>query len=185
VSCPNKTERGLTISASFAFKDAAGASQAKFDTLSTNLVNVKIDVSGTVTRKEGTTTSTVRHASDRTVEGLAPGKTERRISGVASAHEDIAGTRDSVKFTAVRDVNDTTTNLVIPIVDGHPTIARSGKVIRNMKVSITPVGGTTTSKSRREEITFDGTNVVSVKITVDGTTKSCTITLPGKRLVCE
>jgi hypothetical protein len=85
----------------------------------------------------------------------------------------------------VRDANDTTTNLVIPIVDGRPTIPTSGKVVRNMKVSITPEGGTATSKTRREEVNFDGTNVVSVKITQDGTTKNCTITLPSKRLVCE
>ena len=185
VSCPDKTEHGLTVSASFAFKDDAGASQAKFDTLTTNLVNMKVNVSGTVTRREGTTTSTVKHSSDRTVEGLAPGKTARKINGVASAHEDIAGTRDSMKFTAVRDVNDTTSNLVIPIVDGRPTIATSGTVIRNMTVSITPEGGTATSKSRREEVTFDGTNVVKVKLTVDGTTQNCTITLPSKKLVCE
>jgi hypothetical protein len=185
VSCPDRTDNGLTISASFAFKDEAGASQPKFDTLTTNSVNAKIDVSGTRTRKEGTTVSVVKHSSDRTVEGLAPGKTERKMNGIASAHEDISGTKDDVKFTAVRDVNDTTTNLVVPIVDGRPTIATSGTVIRNMVVSITPEGGTATTKSRREEITFDGTNVVSVKITVDGTTKSCTITLPGKRLVCE
>jgi hypothetical protein len=185
VSCPDKADHGLTVSASFAFKDEAGNAQPKFDTLTTNSVNLKIDVSGTRTRKEGTTVSVVKHSSDRTVEGLAPGKTERKMNGVASAHEDISGTKDDVKFTAVRDVNDTTTNLVVPIVDGRPTIATSGTVIRNMVVSITPEGGPTTTKSRREEVTFDGTNVVSVKITVDGTTKNCTITLPSKRLVCE
>ena len=185
VSCPDKTDHGLTVSASFAFKDAAGVSQPKFDTLTTNSVNAKIDVSGTRTRKEGTTTSTVSHSSNRTVEGLAPGKTERKIDGVASAKEDIAGTRDDVKFTATRVVYDTTTNLVIPIVDGRPTIAKSGTVIRNMTVSITPEGGETTKKSRREEVTFDGSSVVKVKITVDGTTKDCTITLPSKKLVCE
>ena len=185
VGCPDKTERGLTVSASFAFKDDGGASQPKFDTLTTNLVNAKVNVSGTVTRREGTTTSTVHDTSDRTIEGLAPGKTERKIKGTASAHEDVAGTRDSVKFTATRVVYDTTKNLVIPIVDGRPTLPDSGTVIRNMSVSITPEGGTTTSKSRREEVTFDGTNVVTVKLTVDGTTQNCTITLPSKKLVCE
>lgn len=184
VSCPEKTERGLTVKASFAFKDDAGVAQAKFDTVTTNSVNVKVDVSGTRTRRDSST-STVHHTSDRTIEGLAAGKTERKIAGTASAHESTTGTRDGVNFTAVRDVSDTTSNLVIPIVDGRPTIPSSGKVIRNMTVSITPEGGTATTKSRREEITFDGTNVVSVKITQDGTTKNCTITLPSKRHVCE
>ena len=184
VTCPDKTERGFTVKASFAFKDDAGAAQSAFDTLTTNSVNVKIDVIGTKSRREGST-STVHNVSDRTVEGLAPGKTERKINGTASAHEATTGTRDGVNFSAVRDANDTTTNLVIPIVDGRPTIPSSGVVIRNMTVAITPEGGTATTRSRREEVTFDGTNVISVKITQDGTTKNCTITLPGKRLVCE
>lgn len=185
VACPDRTERGFTVKSSYAFKTDAGVAQAKFDTLTTNSVNVKIDVSGTKTRNEGATTATVSHTSDRTVEGLAPGKTERTVNGVAQAHETVTGTRDAVKFTAVRDANDTTTNLVIPIADGRPTIPTAGKVIRNMSVVITPEGGTTTSKIRREEITFDGTNVVSIKITQDGTTKNCTITLPSRKLVCE
>ena len=185
VTCPDRTERGFTVKSAFVFKDVAGTAQPKFDTLTTNSVNVKIDVSGTKTRNEGATTATVQHSSDRTVEGLAPGKTERKVNGVAQAHESVTGTRDDVKFTAVRDANDTTTNLVIPIVDGHPTIPSAGKVVRNMKVVITPEGGTASTKTRREEITFDGTNVISVKITQDGTTKNCTITLPGRKLVCE
>ena len=184
VTCPDRTERDLTVKASFAFKDAAGAAQAKFDTATTNSVNAQIEVSGTKTRRDSST-STVHHVSDRTVEGLASGSTQRKISGTASGKETTTGAREGVKFTAVRDVNDTTRNLVIPIVDSRPTIPSSGVVIRNMTVSITPEGGTATTKSRREEVTFDGTNVVTVKITQDGETKNCTITLPSKRLVCE
>ena len=186
VTCPDKTnERGFTIKASFMFKNEAGTAQPKFDTLTTNLVNAKIDVSGTKTRDDGSVRATVHHRSDRTVEGLAPGKTERKVNGTAEAHEEVNGVRDEVAFTAVRDANDTTKNLVIPIVEGHPTIPSAGTVIRNMKVVITPAGGTATTRERREEITFDGTNVISVKITQDGTTKNCTITLPARRLVCE
>jgi len=185
VTCPDRTDRGFTVKSAYVFKDDAGTAQAKFDTLTTNSVNVKIDVSGTKTRREGTTTATVHHTSDRTVEGLAPGKTERKVNGVAEAHETVTGSRDNVAFTAVRDAHDTTTNLVIPIVDGRPTIPSAGKVIRNMKVVITPEGGTATTKTRREEVTFDGTNVISVNITQDGTTKNCTITLPSRKLVCE
>ena len=185
VTCPDRTERGFTVKSSFAFKDAAGAAQAKFDTLTTNSVNVKVDVSGTRTRDDGSVKATVHHVSDRTVEGLAPGKTERKVNGTSEAQETVNGTRDDVAFTAVREANDTTTNLVIPIVEGRPTIPSSGKVVRNMKVDITPAGGTTTTKKRREEFTFDGTNVIAVKITQDGVDKSCTITLPGRKLVCE
>ena len=33
--------------------------------------------------------------------------------------------------------------------------------------------------------TFDGTNVIKIQITQDDVTKNCTLTVPGKRLVCE
>jgi len=185
VSCPDRTDRGLTVKASFAFLDAAGAAQAKFDTATTNTVNVKTDVSGTRSRHDGRITSTLSHTSDRTISGLAAGKTERTVNGTAKAHEEISGTHDSVSFTAVRDAADTTSGLVIPIVDGRQTIPSAGTVIRTMSVTITPTGGTASSRSRREEVTFDGSNVVKVKLTQDGTTQNCTITLPDRRLVCE
>jgi hypothetical protein len=184
VTCPDKTDRGLTISASFAFKDAADVAQAKFDTLTTNSVNDKVTVSGTRTRRDSST-STVNNTSDRTVTGLAPGSTQRTINGTANGTETTVGTRDGVGFTAVRTASDTTTGLVIPISDGHPTVPSAGVVIRSMTVTITPDGGAATTRSRREQITFDGTNVVSVVITQDGITKTCSITLPAHRLTCE
>jgi hypothetical protein len=52
-------------------------------------------------------------------------------------------------------------------------------------VTIQKEGAEPRTKSRREEITFDGTNVVKVKITQDDVTKNCTITLPEKKVACE
>jgi hypothetical protein len=193
VTCPDRIKRGLTISSSFAFKDAAGNAQPKFDRGVTNSVNAKIAVIGTKTRHgdddgdddNDDFTSTLDHRSDRTVTGLATGSTERTVNGTASAHEEITGERHDVKFTAVRDVSDVTTNVVIPIGEGRPTIPKSGTIVREMKVSITPEGGETRTKTRKEEITFDGTNVIKVVITQDDVTKNCTLTLPRKKLVCE
>ena len=184
VSCPDKLDHGLTISRSFAFTDTAGAAQAKFDTTSTDAVNVKVAVSGTRIRRNSST-SAVDHHSDRTVSGLAPGSSERTVNGTAKGTETTDGVRDGVSFTAVRTAGDTTTGLVIPLVDGRPTIPSAGVVVRSMTVTITPAGGTATTKSRREKITFDGSNVVSVVVTQDGVTKNCTITLPDRKLVCE
>ena len=184
VTCPTKIAKSDTINVSFAFKDTAGIAQAKFDTLSTNSVNVKTTVSGARIRRDSSVT-TLSHTSDRTVAGIAPGKTERSVNGTSKAHESTSGTREGVNFTLVRDAGDTTTNVVIPIVDGKPTIPSSGTVIRAMTVTITPEGGSPTTKSRREVVTFDGTNVVKVTVTQDGETKNCTITLPGRKLVCE
>jgi hypothetical protein len=184
VTCPEKTGRGDTVNVSFAFKDKDGTAQAKFDTSTTNSVNVQTTVAGSRMRKDSSVT-TLSHSSDRTVTGLAAGSTERTVNGSAKAHESSTGKRDSVTFTVVRDAGDTTTNVVIPIVDGKPTIPSSGSVIRAMSVTITPQGGATTTKTRREVVTFDGSNVVKVVVTQDGETKNCTITLPGRKLVCE
>lgn len=185
VTCPETTKHGLTVNVSYAFKDADGVAQPTFDTASTNSVNVKTTVSGTKTHRDGAATTTVDHTSDRTVVGLAPGQTSRTINGTAEASETTEGTREGVVFTSTREASDTTTNLVIPIVDGKPTIPTSGVVIRTMTVTIAKEGAEPRTKSRREAITFDGTSVVKITITQDGVTKSCAITLPGRELVCE
>lgn len=185
VTCPEHERGGLTVNVSFAFEDVDGDAQPAFDTLTTDLVNVRTDVSGTKSRHDGAVTSTVSHNSDRTVSGLAPGSTERTVNGTAAALETTTGTRDEVAFTAEREAFDTTTNLVIPIRDGRPTIPTSGVVIRRMLVTITPEGGDTQTRFRREKITFDGTNIVQVEITKDDVTRNCTMTLPSRRLVCE
>ena len=184
VTCPTKTRDGLTISMSFAFKDTAGVAQSKFDTTSTNSVNVKTSVTGTKTRRDSSV-SVVDHVSDRTVSGMAPGSTARTVNGTAHATETTTGVKDSVRFTAVRVASDTTSGLVIPIRIGEHTIPTAGVVIRNMTVTITPDGGTAKTRSRREQITFDGTHVIKIVITQGDTTKNCTITLPDRRLSCE
>jgi hypothetical protein len=185
VTCPDKQHHGFTVTSSWKFTDAAGVEQPKFDTLTTDTVNILIGVTGTKTRHDGTTTSTVDHMSDRTVAGLAPDNTERVVNGVARAHETTTGTRDGVAFTAERLATDTTTNVVIPIEDGRPTIPTAGTIVRTMLVTITKEGSEPRTKSRREVVTFDGTNVIDVTITQDGVTKDCSITLPRKKLVCE
>jgi hypothetical protein len=184
VTCPDKIRDGLTVKMSFVFKDTTGTAQPKFDTLTTNSVNSKILVNGTKIRRDSST-SVIDHASDRTVGGLAPGSTSRRIDGTAHASETTTGVRDDVPFVAVRLASDTTSGLIIPIVDGHPTIPSAGVVIRTMSVTITPELGTPKTRSRREQITFDGTNVIQIMITTNGETKNCTITLPSRKLVCE
>lgn len=186
VTCPERTRDGIKINVSYVFKNEAGTAQAKFDTASTNSVNVKTTVAGTKTHREGTATTTVSHSSDRTIEGLAPGKTSRTITGTAQGSEKTTGTnREGVAFNSERVASDTTSNLVIPIVEGKPTIPTSGVVIRNMKVTITKDGAEPVSKTRREKVTFDGTNVIKIEITQDGVTKNCTLTLPGRDLSCS
>ena len=184
VTCPTRERHDLDVHVSFAFLDVNGVAQAKYDTGTTNSVNVQTSVTGTKTRHDGRVTSTVNHTSDRTVAGLATGSTQRTVNGVAAASEITTGTRDDVDFTATREAHDTTTGLVIPLVEGRPTIPSAGTVIRRMRVEIAKEGQDPVVRFRREQVTFDGSNVVQITITQDDITKNCTLTLPAKRLTC-
>ena len=99
VSCPDvTTRRGLTISRSFAFKDATGAAQAAPDA-STNSINSQVAVSGTITRDDDDgVTSKVTHMSDRTITGLAAGSTQRTVNGGSKGTEETTGKTEDVTF---------------------------------------------------------------------------------------
>lgn len=184
VECPTITRGGLTINRSFSLLDASGAVQHAFDTATTNTVNVLTSVSGSMTHHE-TATSTVNSSSDLTVTGLASGSTQRTVNGKSGGTESTTGTRDSVAFTAQRTAGDTTTGLVIPIQDGRPTYPIAGTVVRSMQATVTVGGGTPSTSSRREVITYDGSATAQVVITQDGVTKNCTKPLPHGPLACQ
>jgi hypothetical protein len=183
VECPTITHDGLTINRSFSFLDASGAVQQAFDRGTTNTVNVKKSVSGTVTHHE-TVTSTVNGSSDLTVAGLASGSTQRTVNGTSAGTDASTGTRDGVAFTASRAAGDTITGLVIPIQEDHPTFPTAGTIVRSMTATVTLTGQTPSTSSRREVITFDGSATAKVVITHDGVTKNCTKPLPHGRLTC-
>jgi len=183
VECPTITHDGLTINRSFSFLDASGAVQQAFVRGTTNTVNVKKSVSGTVTHHE-TVTSTVNGSSDLTVAGLASGSTQRTVDGKSAGTDASTGTRDGVAFTASRAAGDTITGLVIPIQEEHPTFPTAGTIIRSMTATVTVSGKTPSTSSRREVITFDGSATAKVVITHDGVTKNCTKPLPHGRLTC-
>ena len=184
LECTIVRGNGLTINRSFSFLDASGAVQRAFDTATTNTVNVKTSVSGTITHHE-TATSTVKDTSDFTVTGLASGSTQRTVNGTSAGTESTTGTKDDVAFTAARTAGDTITGVVIPLQDGRPTYPTAGTVVRSMQATVTLSGESPSTSSRREVITFDGSATAKVVITHDGVTKNCTKPLPHGRLTCS
>jgi hypothetical protein len=183
VECTD-TRGGLTIIASASYKTAGGTVQSAPDS-TTDVVNVQTDVSGTVTRRDSAV-STVKHTSNRTVTGLGANASQRTVNGSARGEESTTGKTDSgVVFTATRLVGDTTSGLVIPIVSGKPTYPTAGRVVRQMKATVTLAGGSPTSKERREVITYDGTATATLVVTTDGTTKTCKIPLPRGEPSCS
>jgi hypothetical protein len=176
VTCTD-THDGLTVNSTAIYKTASGTVQSAPDSL-TDVSAVTIDVSGTVTRRDSAV-STVHNTSSRSVSGLSASSTQRTINGAARGEESTSGKTDSgVVFTATRLVGDTTSALVIPVVSGKPTYPTAGRVVRQMKATVTLAGGTPTTKERREVITYDGSATATLVITTDGTTKTCKLPLP-------
>jgi hypothetical protein len=186
VVCPTETRSGLTIDLSAAYSTASGGVQQAFDAATTNTVNTRVSVNGTLVRRDSSTT-TVRHASDRTISGLAAGSTQRTINSRSAGTEETSGrNRAGEQFTAQRVMGDTVNNVVIPVrTDSTQTYPTSGTVIRSMTATLTPAGGTARTTTRREVITYNGTATATLVITQDGVTKNCTVALPGGRPVCQ
>lgn len=183
VTCTD-TKDGLKINSTATYKTAAGVAQSAPDS-TTDVAAVNIDVAGTVTRRDSAV-STVHNTSSRSVSGLAAGSTQRTVKGVARGEESTSGKTDSgVVFTATRLIGDTTTALVIPVVSGKPTYPTAGKVVRQMKATVTLAGGSPTTKERREVITYDGSATATLVITTDGTTKTCKLPLPRGQPSCS
>jgi hypothetical protein len=183
VSCTD-THDGLTITSTASYKTASGSVQQAPDS-TTDAVTQNIDVSGTVTRRDSAV-SVVHNTSTRTVTGLASTSTQRTVNGAARGEESTTGKTDSaVAFTATRLVGDTTAGLVIPVVSGRPTYPTAGRVVRQMKATITLAGGTPTTRERREVLTYDGSANATLVITTDGTTKTCKLPLPRGVPTCS
>ncbi len=181
LTCGPVTRHGLTVLVTASIKTGAGMAQSKVDAL-TNSVSAHSEVSGTITHRDSAT-SAISHKSDRVVTGLAAGSTQRTAAGSAVGTETTTGTTDAGAFSAIRTVNDTASGIVIPIANGRPTYPTAGRVSRHMGSAIT-IAGATTTHTRSEVVTYDGSATATVVITQDGAAKTCTMALPRGRLVC-
>lgn len=186
VTCQRETHGGLSITRTFKYTDAAGTAQPKIDT-TTNTVVSTVSVTGTVTRRDSVT-SDVNESGSVTVSGLAKGSTQRTINGASAGNESSTGTSSKGAFTATRVAGDTITGVVIPVgtaATTHPPFPTAGTIVRSMAVTVTVSGQSPAMSSRREVITYDGSNTAKVVITEDGNTQNCTLPLPFGRLSCQ
>ena len=184
VTC-STTRNGLTITRVSKYTTTSGQTQPKIDS-TTNTVATTVTVSGTVTRRDSST-SVISESSNETISGLAPGSTKRTVDGTSAGTENTTGTSAQGTFTAKRIAGDTIKGVVIPVPTTttqrpYPT---AGSVIRAMSVTVTLSGSSPTTSARREAITYDGSDTAKVVITHDGTTQNCKLPLPHGRLICQ
>jgi hypothetical protein len=185
ITCGPNTHEGITVTRVLQFQTAGGTSQSKFDT-TTNSVSVKITVSGGTTRHDGDT-STVNSSSSQTVTGLAKGSKSRTINSTSAGSEKTTGTSKEGAFTSTRTAGDTVTGVVIPMPTAttwfpSPT---AGSITRSISTTVQIAGQAATQSSRREMITYDGSDTAKVVITQNGTTQNCKLPLPHGHLTCS
>jgi hypothetical protein len=131
-------------------------------------------------------TTTVENASDRTTTGLAAGSAQRTVNATSSSRESTTGASSRGRFTATRAAGDTTRGLVVPVAAaGAAAYPTAGTVVRSMRATLAYDGGTPSTSSRREVLTYDGTATARLVITEDGTTRTCTVALPRGRPACQ
>lgn len=186
LTCGPTTKNGLAVTTMYSIKTTAGAAQQAIDSVTTNSIRVRTTVSGTATRsRDGSVTATVSHTGDRTVTGLAATSTQRTVNGTSQGSETATGTnRDGKQFTSTRTTSDATVGLVIPVSATAQTFPTAGTVTRNMRVVMT-IDGKSSTKERREVVTYDGSAAAKLVITENGNTKNCTLTLPRGRPSCS
>lgn len=185
VTCDPRTAFGRTVTRTYEFKDSTGTAQPKFDMNTTSLTST-VTVHGSSTRRDSSTSS-VDLSSTQSVSGLGRNSTGLTLNSASSGVEQASGVSREGPFTAKRTAADTVQGVVIPFPSGShlfpfPT---AGTITRSMSVDVTISGQSKVSASRREVITYDGSDTAKVVITLDGETQNCLLPLPFGHLKCS
>ncbi|NJD19122.1 MAG: hypothetical protein FIA95_07560 [Gemmatimonadetes bacterium] len=145
------------------FYDAGGNVQAAYDSLTTASVHVVLDIAGEVER--GPWSGSVKRTRDMTVSGLAGVEATRTFNGTGT--EDVQRSRtldDGTEASFDLEGSFTQENVVVPAPGGDKKYPLSGKITRQM--SVTVVNGPKGDETRKVTvvITFDGDNTATAVV---------------------
>jgi hypothetical protein len=163
-TCPTITRDGLTLTRSYALRDAQGVAQSAFDAQTTESVNSQTSLAGTITRDAFS--ATLDNQRDVTLSGLSGAETRHvwNASGSRDESSTYTGDRGTRAYTLVS--TDVVTDVVrlLPAVE-HPW-PESGQVTHQIAVTQTRAGAQTVSRSfeRRVTVTFNGTRFVPMTV---------------------
>ena len=174
-SCSATTERGLTVTRSFAFYDAAGQSLQTYDSTKVESVNFQAQIDGSFQRDLVWTVG-VHRTRNNTVSGLISLKPQRKWNGTGQGADTVTHVGlDGIRSLA-GNVVDTVTNVVMPGKDAGNNIPLSGTVavVANYNASLQGATGTASKQvTRRVVVTFNGTVTPTLQIG----TLTCTLHL--------
>jgi len=165
-TCAATTERGLTVTRSFAIYDAHGNSVQNFDPSVVESANFQATVDGTFTSGIVWNAS-VHRTADLTVTGLISQAPQRTWSGTGTGDDQI----QHIGLDGVRTLAGTSTltvsNVVMPGKDAASQIPLSGSITLAVQytASIVGAGGSASKQVNTSvSVTFDGTNTPALQI---------------------
>lgn len=160
-TCPEVTLESMTIHAMFALIDTAGQKQSAYDDTATVRADVRYWARGTLVNPSGA--ATIDRERTLRVDSLQNGAT-RRIFGGVGTNTSTGPLPDDATQTYV--LNDTTT--ADSVVVGVPFSANvwplSGRLITDTQLDISQGGTHVSTTHRRVVITFNGTQLVEMKV---------------------
>jgi hypothetical protein len=165
-TCSAATERGLNVTRSFAFYDAAGQPLQVFDSTKVESVNFQAQIDGSFQR-DLVWTAGVHRTRNNTVSGLISMKPQRKWNGVGSGADTVSHIGlDGIRTLAGHAV-DTVTNVVMPGKAATSQIPLSGTVVvvADYTASLQGATGTVSKQvTRRVVVTFNGTVTPTLQV---------------------
>jgi hypothetical protein len=160
-TCPTRTSENITVSRSYAFKNAAGEAQSAYDATTTESANFRSTMSGSVTRDLWS--ATISRERDITESGLSGAETQHTINGVGSSTESRSRHTDGGERTYTMTTAATFTNVVVPFPRARGAWPLSGSITRQVTATRDGDAGTQTA-SRTATLTFNGTRLATLVI---------------------
>jgi hypothetical protein len=165
-SCSATTERGLTVTRSFAFYDAQGQTVQNFDAGTVESANFQATVEGTFTSGIAWNAS-INRTADVTVSGLISHAPQRIWNGTGTGNDQI----QHIGLDGVRTLTGTSsvtvTNVVMPGKDAASQNPLSGSIAIDVQYTASLLGaGGSASKEVHSTVTvtFDGTNTPALQV---------------------
>ncbi|HJQ12353.1 MAG TPA: hypothetical protein VJ840_15075 [Gemmatimonadaceae bacterium] len=165
-SCAVTTENGLSVTRSFAFYNAQGATVQTWDPTVVESVNFQATVDGTFS-KDLVWNASVHRTADLTVSGLISHAPQRIWNGTGTGDDQIS----HVGLDGIRSLTGTSTvtvtNVTMPGKDATSQIPLSGSIKLDVQytAALQSAGGAVSKQVNTSvTVTFDGTNNPALQI---------------------
>lgn len=165
-TCAATTEQGMSVTRSFAFYDAQGASVQTFDSTKVESVNFQAQIDGNFQR-DVFWTAGIHRTRNATVSGLISLKPQRKWNGVGSG----ADTVSHIGLDGIRSLTgtstETVTNVLMPGKDAASQVPLSGSIAVAVDYTAalqSATGAVTKEVKRSVVVTFNGTTSAALQI---------------------